>query len=362
MAAAIGVAVVIAMFRRLSRVLALSGVAGFGLCSFTVLYLTFQDPALWTLLDENTQSVNIMSFSLHYFPGNFGIEPDFQADLSAETLMDRFMASLYFIDWGWELCLFGSLLILLDGFVRDRWKTVRWTVLPLILILGAQAILLFNGLVAEYLRMKGDRDITLGQYMRAIKQYERAQLWNLQLARSERAHLRLGEAYYHLGMPSHPNARFYRGDRYAQQLNFKAALAEYLLVVQEASPPLREVIEKRLAWTYVSMGMALFRKGEVGPAIGDWERALDHDPAQVQAVYFLSRAYFDQSCYEQSLAMSRLLLSKSGDQLLNADVQATIGDNYWKLNDFDNARQAYQASKRLDSHGNFRIFKSLGGT
>jgi tetratricopeptide (TPR) repeat protein len=362
MAAVIGAAAGIAIFRRVSKVLALSAVAGIGLCSFTVLYLSFLDPALWGLLDENTQSVNIASFSVHYSPGNFGIEPNFQADLLAETLMDRLRASLYFTDWGWQLCLAGSLLILLGAFVHDRRQTIRWTCLPCILIFGAQASLLLNGLAAEYLRMKGDRDIALGQHTRAIKRYERAQLWNLQLARSERVHLRLGEAYYHLGVSSHPNARFYRGDRYAQQRNFKAALAEYLAMVQATSPPLKEIIEKRLAWTYVSKGMALFRKGEFGPAIGDWERALVYDPAQVQAVYFLSKAYFDQGRYEQSIAMSRLLLSKSANRLLNANVQANIGDSYWKLNDFDNARLAYQASMRLDSHGNFRIFKSLGGT
>jgi hypothetical protein len=48
--------------------------------------------------------------------------------------------------------------------------------------------------------------------------------------------------------------------------------------------------------------------------------------------------------------------------LLNANLQANLGDAYWKLNDFTNARASYEASISLDSFGNFRIFKSLGGT
>jgi tetratricopeptide (TPR) repeat protein len=125
---------------------------------------------------------------------------------------------------------------------------------------------------------------------------------------------------------------------------------------------LREVIEKRLAWTIIDRGMASFRRGGVGPAIGEWEGALTYDSTQSQAVYFLSKAYFDQARYEQSVAMSRLLLSQSQNRVLNANVQASIGDSYWQLKDYERARIAYQASMRLDSHGNFRGYKSLGGT
>ena len=86
------------------------------------------------------------------------------------------------------------------------------------------------------------------------------------------------------------------------------------------------------------------------------------DPAQLQVPYFLGKAYFDQGRYEESIAMGRFLLYRSQNRLLNANMQANLGDAFWKINDFTSARVAYEASMRLDPFGNFRIFKSLGGT
>jgi tetratricopeptide (TPR) repeat protein len=163
-------------------------------------------------------------------------------------------------------------------------------------------------------------------------------------------------------MRTHPNARLYLGERYAQEGDQKAALAEYWLAAHEASDPLKALLHKRIAWNYADGGILLYRKGLFGPAIGYWEQALAVDAAQVQAVYFLARAYFDQSRYERSVAMSRLLLSRSQNRLLNANLQFNIGDCYWRLRDYDKARLAYEASMRLDTYGNFRVYKSLGGT
>src|SRR5262249_49495696 len=155
-----------------------------------------------------------------------------------------------------------------------------------------------------------------------------------QLNKSEQVHLHLGDAYHQLGMPSHPNARFYLGDRYAQGGNFEAAIAEYVVAAHEASALLQEIIRRRIAWTYVNIGLAQYRKAEIGPASGWWEIALASDPAQLQAAYFLVRAYFDQGRYEQSVAMGRSLLLRSRNHLMNANVQANLGDAYWKLKDF----------------------------
>jgi tetratricopeptide (TPR) repeat protein len=362
MAAGIGILAGLAWWLRSYRFLIFNGIAGLCLCSFSVCYLSLLDPTLWTLVDENMQSANIIIFSLRYSPGNFGIDPSFQASLPVETIIERLKAALYFINWGWNLCLAGSLLLLTPIYALQRPQIVRWIVVPFILLFSAQGLFLVDGFVSEYWRIKAEQDMVLGRYEQAIAKYEWAQKWNRQLAQSERAHYRLGEAYFYMGLPSHPNARFYLSDLDAQARTFKAATAGYLSALQEASTPLREVVEKRLAWAYVNSGMSLLRRGGVGPAIGEWERALSYDPNQVQILYFLSRAYFDQARYEQSIAMSHLLLAHSQNRILNANVQANIGDSYWQLKDHVKARLAYQASMRLDSHGNFRGYKSLGGT
>jgi tetratricopeptide (TPR) repeat protein len=231
-----------------------------------------------------------------------------------------------------------------------------------VVLLAGQGLALFPALAAQYLEERGDHDLAVGRYARALQRYESAQRWNPQLASSERTHLRIGEGYYSLEMIAHPNARLYLGGRYAQQGHYKAAIAEYLEASQEASTPLKAVLAKRIAWIYIDRGLVQFRQGQVGPAIGHWERAVTFNQEQAQATYFLARAYFEQGKYEQSIVMSRFVLTRSRNQLLNANMQTNIGDNYWKLNDFDNARRAYEASMSLDLYGNYRIFKSLGGS
>jgi tetratricopeptide (TPR) repeat protein len=324
--------------------------------------LALVDPALWSLVDESAQAGNIIFFSSRYLPGNFGIAPTFQSDLSTETLIDRLMTAFYFMGWGWWVCLLGSLLLLIGCLMIKGMLRLRWMAITAIVVLAGQGLVLFPALAAQYLEEKGDHDLATGRYAQALQRYESAQRWNSQLASSERTHLRIGEGYYSLELIAHPNARLYLGERYAQQGNYKAAIAEYLMASQEASTPLKVVLAKRIAWIYIDRGMVQFRRGQVGPAIGHWERAVAFDQAQVQATYFLAKAYFDQARYEQSIAISRFLLSRSLNPLLNANIQANIGDSYWKLNDFDNARTAYEASMRLDLYGNYRIFKSLGGT
>jgi tetratricopeptide (TPR) repeat protein len=208
----------------------------------------------------------------------------------------------------------------------------------------------------------GDRDLAAGRYATAIQHYKAAQRFDVQLRRSERVHLRLGEADYQLGRLSQPHGRLYLGHREAQRGDFEAAIAAYALAAQVSSAPLQEMIHKRMAWTYVRMGMAAYRKRSVGQATALWERALAIDAAQLQVAYFLTKAYFDLGQYERSIAIGHFWLARSQNRLLNANAQANIGDSYWKRHDFAQARRAYKAAMQLDAHRNFRIFKSLAGT
>ena len=343
--------------------MAACSVAGLNLVTFALLYLTLMDPAFWHLVDENAQAANIISFSHRFLPGNLGIPPMFHSNLEIETLPGRLATALYFMSWGWGIALVGSSLLLLGCLIgSDRRQTLRWALLAAILLFSGQAILLSGSVAAEYSQEMGNRHMALGRYAEAIRRFERAQYRSPLLASSEQVHLRLGEAYYYLEMASHPNARLYLGDRYTQQSNFKAALAEYLLAAQEAPVPLQQILEKRMAWTHVDRGVVELRREQIGSAISHWEQALAFDPDHVQAIYFLARGYFEQSRYEQSIVLSQRLLSHSRNRLLNANLQFNMGDNYWRLQDFDKARRAYEASMRLDPYGNFRIFKSLGGT
>ena len=92
---------------------------------------------------------------------------------------------------------------------------------------------------------------------------------------------------------------------------------------------------------------------------------LDLNPGTAQdrletALYFMSWGWV--ITLAGSLFLLLALLARSQNRLLNANLQFNIGACSWQLGDADQARLACEASIRLDSYGNFRIFKSLGGT
>jgi tetratricopeptide (TPR) repeat protein len=345
-----------------SRALVVCAGLGLGLGIFSVLYLALMDPALWSLVDENAQAANIILFSSHYLPSNFGIAPAFQPNLSTETLIGRLATAFYFMGLGWWVCLLGSLSLLSGCLTIKAMPRLRWMALTAMVACGSQGLLLGKGVVAQYFQDRGDRYMARGQYAEAVRQYEAALRYDRQLAGSERLHRYCGEAYYHLGTPSHPQARLYAGDRYARERNPEAAIAEYRLAAQGAAGPWTSILHHRLAWTYVQLGVVQYGRQESGGAIAWWEKALSIDASQLQAAYFLMRAYFDQGRYEQSIAMGQFLIGRAQNPLFMADVQANIGDSYWKLKDFSRARLAYETSKKLDTYANFRILWSLGGT
>jgi tetratricopeptide (TPR) repeat protein len=359
---ALGGIIGIAWVRRWATVFVTCSTACLGVCGYSLLHLTWLDPSLWALVDENAQYAQILKFSKRYLPANFGVEPNFQAQLAIETGFDRLTAAIYFMGWGWWLCLAASVLTLIAVLSRIDRRLIIWAGLLLLLHSLGLGWLLFDGLAAQYLQENAHRLLLNGRYAEAIASYEQAQHLSLQCAASEPAYLHLGEAYVHLGMSSHPAARFFAAHRHAQMNALDPAVAEYVLLAQETSSSLQAIVQKRLAWTYVKMGLTEYRQGAIGTAAVLWEQALAVDPVHLQAAYFLSRAYFDQGRYHQSLAMSRFLLGRSSNSLLNAQVQANLGDSYWKLGDFTRARRAYEVSMALDTYANFRIFKSLGGT
>lgn len=347
---------------RQDRVFTLCGVVGTGLCGFFLIHLALGDPLLWSLIDENVQYAGIMNFSRRYLPANMGIEPTFRADLAADTLGDRLGTAVHFTAWGWWAFLSGSLLAVACGLKAGGLNANRWAIVAAVVLFVGEGFMLARGVAAQYEWDAGDRHAARGAHAQAMAKYETALRWDPRIAWNERTQREIGAVYADLRMTTQPVARFYLSDRYAREGRLEAAVSEYLSAAGEASSPLKEIIERRVARIYIDLGLAQHRKGNAGQAIDWWERALAYDSTQIHAAYVLTRVYFDQGRDEQSIAMGRLLLSRSRNRLLNANVEANLGDAYWRLHEFQSARTAYEASMELDSYANFRIFKSLGGT
>lgn len=337
----------------------IAGASGISLCLFFLFHLAFFNPFLCRLTDENAQYAQILKFSETCLPPNLTTEPDFQSVLRTRTVWNLLETSLYFSGSGLWVCMAGSFPLLISGFRNP--KSLRFAKIPLLVCIFIPFAVLFYGIWIQYIAEKGDQLMISGDYAEAVRMYESA-LKTASPAIAERIYLRIGEAFVRLGDSDHPAALYYQGRCYEQNRASDSAIPVWLRARETAAPLLKTILSRHIAWTYIKTGLLSYQKKAIFQAIILWEKALVLDSDQIQAAYYLSRAYFDQESYRKSIEAGRKVLSLSRNRLLNADTLANMGDSYWKLHDFAAARSAYQAALKLDPVDNPRIVKALGGT
>lgn len=338
----------------------LVGIVCLYLVVFFLLHLLLNDSIIWQLSDENTQYANIIKFAEKYYPPNFGRDPNAGKQLMTSTLVDRMGMVFYFIDRGWWLCLFGSLILIL-GSVFIKPVPPKILLVP-VLLPFCMCIILSNAIYAQYIWEQAINDMGQGKHASAIRIFEKIIASGTQLSGSDTLYLCLGKAYYHMGRSNLPGALFYKGVNYEEKGDFERALSEYRIASYKSELQLKQVIFRRMARLYIKQGLQVYDNGLLGNACSQWEAALSCNPRQYEAIFYLTKGYFDQGKYKKSIEMADLLLTKLKNELLRADILSNMGDGYWKLLKFNNARQVYEKSIKIDEYGNLRIFKNLGGT
>lgn len=347
--------------RRSVNFIAALGFCCLAFCGYFLLSLAVNNPLFWDLVDENNQFSQINSFSSLYLPPNLGSLASFNPDAPTVSLTDRLLTSLYLMGGGWWLCLSGSI-ALLAASTRGKNRGRRYAAG---LGLAITAILLggaLQGGVAQYHQDRADQYMAAGNYLKATLSYEAAITANRQLAGSTYIHQQIGKARHLMHEMARAETFFYIGERSFQAKEYGPAIASYRVARTLAAPSLGKVITRRIVWSHVLQGLSHLKKSEIDQAASCWESALREDPIHFQAIYYLARALYVQGRYEQSIAFNKSILARSTNPLLNANIFANMGDAYWKLQQFANAREMYEASEEADSDQNLRMFKCLGGT
>ena len=344
------------------RLLAAAGSACLMLAAWSVLDLAYADRTLWALVDDNAQYGQIVSFSRAHLTENLGFDPTYESNVTTEGVLGRLSAAYYFMGAGWWLVLAAGLILTAGTLVVGGWWGLRATAAALIATGLFASIVIAPAAIAVHRESRADRQLALGRYAEAVRDYTAAQGLTGQAQESERIWLRLGEAYGRLGMAAHPASQLYLADRDLRVSQPDAGLSRLRLLAASAPEDVRGIVRKRLGTTLAASGLGAYTSGRVALAVARWQEAMDVDTTQTQAAFFLSRAYFDLGRYEASIAMSRQVLSRTRNKIIRADAQANIGDSYTRMGQYALARQAYEASRRLDPVANFRILRSLGGT
>jgi tetratricopeptide (TPR) repeat protein len=329
----------------------------------------FHSNLLEPLVDINDQHMKLLFFStVNLPPNNLAFEPSFIPGFKTDYLLDRIDSTFYFLSWGWYLTMAGGVLLVSTGLPVGIEKSKY---VPLSVILRRMGMVLFflflyslglflPCMLAEYEQIKGDNYLAQGNYEQALIKYFSAQRLNNQLFYHQVFRENLGEVYYKLNRADTPEYYIYRGTLLSKEGKTLETLATYQQALRMS--PDDPVIKKYLVSLYIQQGLDYFNAGSNEySAIQSWKAALEIDPRQLQAHFYMGKAYFDMGNYEQSIVENQTFIAKTTNSILKANAYSNIGDCYVKMEKPKEARVAYLLSRSLDRVLNNRMTDSLAG-
>ncbi|MCS6860880.1 MAG: tetratricopeptide repeat protein, partial [Abditibacteriales bacterium] len=275
-----------------------------------------------------------------------------------ENLLERLESLQHLMGWGWYVAVLGVVLLAVSG-----WREARRPLSVVLVLVFVVALGSFRGLVAEFYQWRGDVARAQGNDGSALTYYRRAVRWNKSL--DDTAHLRLSRGQLSMSHQDiNADVHLYRAQVLADRRDFARAMAEYAQAHQRA--PQSVVVKRLWAWARVRWGLNLYRAGNVSLAMQQWNRALETDARQLQAHFYLAKAYYDARNEPAAIEHNLAFLRRCRDKFLRSEALSNLGDCYFRQRNFVMARQMYQRSlKQYDDityrRINFRARRGLMG-
>jgi tetratricopeptide (TPR) repeat protein len=317
------------------------------------------------LLDQRDQATAINAFSQQYL---HGVSSFLQADkeLATDTLLDRAVATKAFLGFGYWAALGGGLLLMAGAFRKRRGRPL---VADALIVLVASGVLVgyhaAQGLESERHRQAGDRSLARGRYVDALRAYDAAAALDRSLGTNQTFAYNVGSAAWALHRTDRPEYHVYLGDNLLSTKDYDGAEAEYDRAAALAGNP--ALIAKKRVVTRTRAGLSHYAHRRTQDAVTSWLRTLEVDPGQVQAYFFLAKAYLDVDGRDQTKAigMSNTVLDITSEKLIRGDTYNILGDAYYKQRDYQKAREMYKTSNEqfimVKKIINFESMKGLQG-
>ncbi len=319
-------------------------------------------PLCEKLSDDARQKSSVLQFDASALGGNVAHDLDFPP-IGSENVLARLESLQRLMGWGWYVAAVGVVLLAVSGW-RDAHRPLS-IVLVVVLVVALGSV---RGLVAEFYQWRGDVALARGNYENALRHYRHATRWNESLDDTEHLRLRRGQCESvgsgRRAVSASADAHLYRAQVLADRRDFARAMAEYAQAQQRVP---RSVVIKRLwAWARVRWGLNLYREGSVYLAIQQWNKAIETDAHQLQAHFYLAKAYYDARDEQAAIEHNLAFLKRCRDKFLRSEALSNLGDCYFRQRDFVTARQMYQKSlKQYDDISyrliNFRARRGLTG-
>jgi tetratricopeptide (TPR) repeat protein len=312
-------------------------------------------------IDNFRQTNNIIKFSIDYLPPNRGFSaiPDYVS--GTESLYNRFIYLFSCGKTGLLLCLIGNLSILginfKKSFLKKSINLKGWHLVVITIIISAFG--LTPSLRSTYHIREANKYFNQANYQLAAQSYEIAAQKNSKLLESSSYWAKLGKSYYILQRVDKPFYHYYKTIEFLEKNKFHEAIEELRLAEKKSRA--KTVIKNTLARVYIEQGLWLFSRNQTQGSIKVWQKALDLNPLQIEAHYYIAKAYYDSAQYHLAIKENILFIEKSINNSLKSNSYSNIGDCYNKLGFHAKAREAYLRSYYIDNRGNIRAYENLSG-
>jgi hypothetical protein len=359
-----GVLTLVAVFVRFRWVSMLTGGAVMLLSlHFLLSYSIFNAKDIILINELNQQEARIVLFSNKNLPTCFMVNPTFDPVITTDTISDRLYATIHFSTFGWYSAMLGCVLILIAfGKLNKNIRHRNTSFIVLISTSIAYVVTIVTPFVmAEYHRNNGDYYLGVGMYYKALNEYDKYMSEDGSGIYIKSFNNHIGKIYYFIGRSDMYEAYIYRGSVYLEQNNYPMAIYYYMNAGGGDLSTMSPAGTSFIVYSYIKYGLNEYQNKMKDSAIEAWKQALKINPSQIEAYYYLSRAYYDVSSYEESVMAGQQFVKLSRNRIRNAEMSCNVGDSFYRMKQYDQARLFYLKSLDFVMDGNQRALMSLLG-
>ena len=359
-----GVFSLLGLFDRFRWVSAVAGGAALFLSLHFLLSYSILNAKDIILVNEfNQQEARMILFNNKNLPTCFMVNPTFDPIITTDTIRDRLYATIHFSTFGWYSAIMGSSIVLV-AFCKLERKTKRRGVLLIITMVILTIYMVattYQFVIAEHYRNRGDYYLGSGMYYKGLEEYEKYMIMDNSSNYVKSFHNHIGKIYYFIGRSDMDDAYLYKASIYMEQKNYPMAIYYYTKANEGNVSLMSPAGASFLVYAYIKYGLYEYENRMKDLAVETWKKALRINPLQIEAYYYMSRAYFDVSSYEESVIAGLEFMRFSRNRIRNAEMSCNLGDSLYKMKEFGEARSSYLKSLDFVMDGNQRALMSLLG-
>ena len=278
-----------------------------------------------------------------------------------EAVAERFSAGMAAVGSGWVCLCVGAIWICAAGLHEMKdWKRLRVVLPAFALVIAALAALqLWRPIAAQRLLASAEMKETRGAFADAEKDVRCAMAIDEWQRLQPACFVQLGNLYQKMQSPDRPEILFARAVLCQSRGLTEEALFHYGQAADGGDPQVRRValLEKaRLAAQYAA---TLYKEGGIGEACRYWLLSIEAAPDKLNGFFGAGRAFQNMADYSRAITYFEPVYQKTSQPCLLADIEADLGDCWYKLGHPEVARRYYMASRKTHNRANFRALKTL---